>query len=53
MIDCSNVGTRIDITRMDRITKMTSEAKFILIVEKFTVFMKLVDSKFTRTYLVL
>lgn len=31
---------------MDRISKITIEPKFFLVVEKYTVFMKLVDAKF-------
>lgn len=47
VIDCLDVGTGIAIPiRMDRISKITIEPKFFRVVEKYTVFMKLVDAKF-------
>lgn len=41
MIDCSNIGNGIVVpSRMNRITKMISEAKFILVVENYSVLMR-------------
>lgn len=41
MIDCSNIGNGIVVpSRMNRIIKMISEAKFILVVENYSVLMR-------------
>lgn len=52
MVDCSKVGNGIVIpTRINGIKHMTNDTKFILVVEKFTAFMKMADAQFYKDIL--